>query len=141
MKKCCSLKLDRCIYRGLMAWFSTAARQKLYLSRIMKFRLLDLFSHISKCICAEFFFLITLYIYKDYFKGRIKTDATWCKVILLAYYDQRQFAIVHLFVEATAFVHQEASWSSLLDELKNLVANIFLKLVCKSRTGIRSSIG
>ena len=28
-----------------------------------------------------------------------------------------------------------------VDELKNFVANVFLKLVCQSRTWIRASIG
>ena len=80
-------------------------------------------------------FLITLDIYEDYFKGCQKKDATWCKVILHAYCDRRQFALVHLFVEVIVsvcqgFCNQAASWFSSLDELKNFAANIFLKLVC-----------
>ena len=98
----------------------------------------SIFMHIQVYLC-KVSFLTTLDIYKDYFKGRQKKDATWCKVILHAYCDQRQFALVHLFVEAITFVHQgfcnqAASWSSSLDELKNFAAKIFLKLVCKSRT-------
>ena len=36
------------------------------------------------------------------------------------------------------FCDQGASWSTSCDELKNFVANILLKLVIKSRTGIRA---
>ena len=36
-------------------------------------------------------FLTTLDIYKDYFKDRL----TWCKVIIHAYSNRRQFALVH----------------------------------------------
>ena len=65
------------------------------------------------CLC-RISFLTTLDIYKDYFKSRL----TWCKVIIQAYYDLIQFAIVHLsLAEAAAslrqgFCNQGASWSS-----------------------------
>ena len=38
------------------------------------------------------------------------------------------------------FCDQGVSWSSSCDELKNFAANIFLKLVIKSRTGIRTIV-
>ena len=34
-------------------------------------------------------FLTTLNIYKDYFKGRHKIGATWCKSFIQAYCDRR----------------------------------------------------
>ena len=51
----------------------------------------------------RFSFLTTLDIYKDYFKGRL----TGYKGFIDAYYDWRQFAIVHLSLEeAVAFVRR-----------------------------------
>ena len=51
--------------------------QKLYLSRITKFRFLDLFfTHIQAILC-RFYFLTTLDIYKDYFKGHKR----WCNLM------------------------------------------------------------
>ena len=91
----------------------------------------SVFTHIQVYLCRVYF-LTTLDIYTDYFKGRLK----WCEVIIHAYCDQRQFALVYLFFEeATAFLrkgfcNQGASWFSSLDKVKNFAANIFLKLVC-----------
>ena len=112
MKKCCSLKLDKCIYRDLIS----EARQ-IALSRIMKFRFTDLVSRIFMCICVGFLFS-QLYTYIRIILKTIKGDATWCKVIIHSNYDRRQFALNHLSLkEAVVFVHQGfcnqgASWSS-----------------------------
>ena len=43
-----------------------------------------------------------------------------------------------LCLYTVGFCNQGASWSLSCDELKNFVANIFLKLECKLRTGIRA---
>ena len=132
------------IYRGLMLKLnriSTAAVfVKIYEIRISRYD----FMHIHEYLCRVSF-LTTLYIYMDYFKGR-HMDATWCKVIIHVYCDRRQFCHSSSYsLEATTSLHQGfcdqgASWSSLLDELKNFTTNIFLKLVCSSRTGIRASL-
>ena len=50
----------------------------------------SVFTHIQVYLC-KISFLTTLDIYKDYFKSRL----TWCKVIIHAYFDQRQFALIH----------------------------------------------
>ena len=42
---------------------------------------------------------------------------------------------------AVRFCNQELHDLHRVDELKNFIANIFLKLVCKPRTRIRTSIG
>ena len=48
----------------------------------------------------------------------MEMDATWCKVIIRAYYDWRQFALIHLSLEEVAaslcqgFCNEGASWSS-----------------------------
>ena len=85
-------------------------------------------------------FLTTLNIYKNYFKD----CHVWCKVMkkVIAIVDTRMLwletflpSFIIFFIEAIASLHQGfcnqgASWSSVLDELKNFAANIFLKLVC-----------
>ena len=43
-----------------------------------------------------------------------------------------------LYLYTVGFCDQATSWSSSCDELKNFAANILLKLVIKSRTGIRA---
>ena len=78
-------------------------------------------------------FLSTLNIYKEYFKGfqmLRKCEAKFCSCKL---WPETEFAL--------GFCNQGALWSSSCDELKNFAANIFLKLVIKSRTRIRASIG
>ena len=81
----------------------------------------------------RFSFLTTLYIYKDYFKGHLR----WCKGFIHAYCDRRQFALIHLSLKEAAtivchidFVTKELLDLHRVDELKNFVANILLKLVC-----------
>ena len=55
----------------------------------------------------RFSFLITLNIYKDYFKSHL----TWCKGFIHAYYDWRQSTLFHLSLEeATAFVSHMVLW-------------------------------
>ena len=67
----------------------------------------------------------------------MQSDAIWWKVIVHANCDQRQnlpkFIIFSLETTTSlrqGFYDQGTFWSSLLDELKNFVAKIFLKLVC-----------
>ena len=79
-------------------------------------------------------FLITLNIYKDYFKGcqsLRKYKAKFCSCKL---WQETKFALVHLSLEEVVvypvgFCDQGVLWSSLCDELKNFAANIILKLV------------
>ena len=63
----------------------------------------------------------------------MQLDAKWLYMHIVTGDNLPSF--IFLSVEATTFLRQEfcnqgASWSSLLDELKNFAANIFLKLVC-----------
>ena len=50
-------------------------------------------------------FLITLNIYKDYFKG-ITADATQCKIFSQEYFEPERYTLVHLSIqEAVVFVY------------------------------------
>ena len=78
MKKCCSLKLDRCIYRDLVynsRQFSTEAvfikNYEIQISR-------SVFHAYPNYLCRVSFFT-TLNTYMDYFKGYL----TGCKVMQL----------------------------------------------------------
>ena len=119
------------IYRGLMFMLDSCSTETISIENYKIQISRSVFTHIQVYLCRVYF-LTTLDIYTDYFKGRLK----WCEVIIHAYCDQRQFALVYLFFEeATAFLrkgfcNQGASWSSSLDKVKNFAANIFLKLVC-----------
>ena len=63
----------------------------------------------------------------------MQLDAKWLYMHIVTGDNLPWFII--FFVEpivslCQGFCNEEASWSSLLDELKNFVTNIFLKLVC-----------
>ena len=126
------------IYRGLIMKLDSNSTEVIsvenYEIRISRSN----FTHINEYLC-KISFLTTLYIYKDYFKGRLKRckcDATWWKVIVHANCDWILFALVHHILSrsycifAPRVCNQGASWSSLLDELTNFAAKIFFKLVC-----------
>ena len=78
MKKCCVLKLDRCIYQDLIFEARQIDRQ-LYLSRITKFRFFRYVFHAYPSYLYKVSFLATLDIFKDYFKA-VSIDA---KVVAL----------------------------------------------------------
>ena len=56
----------------------------------------------------------------------VVTYILWLETIALVHHIlSRSYCVLH-----QGFCDQRVSWSSLLDELKNFTANIFLKLVC-----------
>ena len=131
VKKCCSLKLDRCIYRGLILRSLTVVSIKDYENQISRFVF-----NTYPCYVFRFSFFITLDIYKDYFKVRL----SWWNLM------QRFYASI-LWLETYApsssfswrsccictpsgFVTKEFLDLHRVDELKNFAANILLKLVC-----------
>ena len=71
----------------------------------MKFSFLDLISLQSVNRYLGILFLITLNIYKDYFKG-ITADATQCKIFSQEYFEPETYTLVHLSIqEAVVFVY------------------------------------
>ena len=84
-------------------------------------------------------FLITLSIYKDYFKGRkrlrtvaqkhnctsVKKSVTKNLVCRSSSFSSRSCCVLYTL----GFCDQATSWSSSCDELKNFATNILLKLV------------
>ena len=93
------------------------------------------FMHIQVYLCRVFF-LTTLDIYKDYFKGRQRRYRGCCNCCCMHIMTGDKIALVHLSLEEAAtfvrqgFYNQGASYLHRVDELKNSAANIFLKLVC-----------
>ena len=91
-------------------------------------------------------FLTTLNIYKDYFKGRQRLRKCEAKLYSCKLWPETEFALIYLSLSKLLclyilkFCDQGVSWSSSCDELKNFAANVFLKLMIKSRTGICASI-
>ena len=84
-------------------------------------------------------FLTTLNIYKDYFKGCQRLRECEAKLCSCKLWLETEFALVHLSLEEVAVFVQGALWSLSCDDVKNFVANIFLKLVSKPHTRIRAS--
>ena len=92
-----------------------------------------------------FSFLITLNIYKDCFKGRHSwytsmqkffTNILWnWDICLNSSFYSRSYCVCTPY----GFVTKELCDLHRIDELKNFAANILLKLVSKSRTGIHIS--
>ena len=96
VKKCCSLKLDRCIYQDLIF-----EAQQMYLSRIMKFRFPDLFFMHIQAMCLGFLFSQP----QTYIWIILRAVMLLLHLQLHAYCDQRQFALVHISLkEATMFI-------------------------------------
>ena len=91
-------------------------------------------------------FLTTLNIYKDCFRA-ITANATQCKSFSQAYCKPETCLNSSFYSRSCCvytlqgFVTKEFRDLHRIDELKNFVANIFLKLVCKPHIGIRASIG
>ena len=90
-------------------------------------------------------FLTTLNIYKDYFKSRQRLRECEAKFCSYKLWLETEFALVHLSLEEAAmFVRRWVLWSRsflifiVWMNCKNYAANIFLKLVIKSRTGIHA---
>ena len=142
------------IYRGLKATNArdlTASSIDGYLSRFMKLSCSGLFFRtdfhpVRECM-FELSVLTTLNIYKDYFKGRKRIyklhksiiAQVWGRVTGNLVCPNSSFSWRSCCVLYTlGFYDQPTSWSSSYDELKNFATNILLKLVIKSRTGIRT---
>ena len=93
-------------YRGLMLKLDRTSIEVEYVKNYKITIFKSDFTHIHEYLCRVSF-LTTLGIYNDYFKGRLKwckKDATWCKVIIHAYCDQRQFALVHHTLSRSYYV-------------------------------------
>ena len=133
MKKCYSLKpdesLDKILSIKKYCWSSTEVVS--VENYEIKFSRHD-YTHILEYLC-RISFLTTLDIYNNYFKSRHKVMQSDNTCIL---WPETEFALVHHIlcksycVFTPRVLWPRASWSSLLDELKNFAANIFLKLVC-----------
>ena len=91
-------------------------------------------------------FLTTLNIYKNYLKGRQRLCKCEAKLCSCKLWSETEFALIYLSLSKLLclyilkFCDQGVSWSSSCDELKNFAANVFLKLMIKSHTGICTSI-
>ena len=100
------------------------------------------YTHILEYLC-KVFFLTTLNIYKDYFKGRHKVVAI---IVIYIVWLETKIILVHLSLcRSYYFFTPGVLWPRsflifIVDELKNFAANIFLKLVCLSHTEIRASL-
>ena len=133
MKKCYSLKpdesLDKILSIKKYCWSLTEVVS--VENYEIKFSRSD-YTHILEYLC-RISFLTTLDIYNNYFKSRHKVMQSDNTCIL---WPETEFALVHHILCKSYCVFMprvlwpRASWSSLLDELKNFAANIFLKLVC-----------
>ena len=100
MKKCCSLKLDRCIYRGIIYDSRQLSTEAVFIENYE--------IQISKFV----FHTYLSYLCRVSFLTAI--DATWCKGIIHEYCDQRH-ALVHLSLEeVAAFVRRRVLWPSFL---------------------------
>ena len=136
---CCSLNLNRSFDRILSienyCWSSIEAVS--VENYEIRFSISD-YTYILEYLCRVSF-LITLDIYKDYFKSRHK----WCKVMqsnnTCILWLEIEIALVHHILYRSycvftslhqAFCNQGASWSSQLMNWRTLQPTIFLKLVC-----------
>ena len=93
------------------------------------------YTHIQVYLCRVYF-LTTLDIYKDYFKGR-HTCIVWsdAKSGLVHYSLCRSYCVF-----TPRVLWPRSFMIFIVDELKNFAANIFFKLASYSRTGIRASL-
>ena len=119
-------------YRDLILKLDRSSTQVVYVENYEIRNSRSNYTHILEYLCRVSF-LITLDIYKDYFKGH----HTRCKVVTIVVtcivWSETEFALVHLFLCRSYYVFTpRVLWPriSLLDKLKNFAANIFLKLVC-----------
>ena len=138
-RKCCSLKLDRSLDKILSIknyyWSSTETRHKLYLSRITKLGFPDLITRISLSICVGFFFSQPW----TYIRIILRTVTKWCKVLQknnpYILWPEIEFALVHHILYRNYCIFTlRILWPRsflifIVDELKNFLANVFLKLV------------
>ena len=134
MKKCCSLKFDRCIYRDLTfnsrplsIEAESIENYEIQISRFV-FHAYPSYLHMVS-------FLTILDIYNNYFKGRLR----WCNLMQNDYSlklwpeticHSSSFSCRSCCVFVPRVVTKEFLDLYCLDELKNFAANIFLKLVC-----------
>ena len=139
-----------CIYQGLKGNFNpildSSSTDNLSIENYEIQISRSIFHAYPSYLCKVSFFT-TLNIYKDYFKGRLR----WCNLMQSDYSlklwpeticPSSSFSWTSCyFLYAKSFVTKELLNFHRVDELKNFVTNIFLKLVCQSRTRIRSSIG
>ena len=139
-RKCCSLKLNRCldrscIYRDLMLKLDKSSTEAVsvenYEIRLFRYD----YMHILEYLCRVSF-LITLDIYKDHFKSRHKGDGRCWKQNTHILWLKKEIVLVHhsLYRSYCIFA-QRVLWLRsflifIVDELKNFATNIFLKLVC-----------
>ena len=141
------------IYRGLKsceAWSSTASSINTLSVEVYEIQFFRVVFHPIHEYMFRSSFLITLNIYKDYFKcrqGLHKLHKCRAKVLFMqivtgdkicpsSSFSWRSYYVLY----TVGFCDQRASWSLSCDELKNFVVNILLKLVIKLRTRIHASI-
>ena len=138
MKKCCSLKLDRCIYRDLIYVSRQLSTEAVSIVNY-KIHIFKFVFHTYPSYLCKVFFLTTLNIYKDYFKGR-QRDAKLCNLMKSDYSCilwpeticlNSSYSLLKLLrFCAEGFITKKLLNLHRLDELKNFVTNIFFKLVC-----------
>ena len=131
--------LTNCIYWGLKGNFSLMLDSSLTDNLSIENYKIQIFKyvfHVYLSYLCRVSFLTTLDIYKDYFKGRLR----WCNLRQSDYllklwleticpnssFSWRSYYVLY----AKGFVTKEFLDLHCMDELKNFVANIFLKLVC-----------
>ena len=84
------------IYRGVIMDLNSSSTEVV----LIKNYKIQIFRYDFTCIyvyLCRVSFLTTLDIYKDYLRAikGMQGDATWCKMIIYAYCDRSQFALVH----------------------------------------------
>ena len=99
MKKCCSLKLDRCIYLDLIYNSRQLSIEAIFIENYENQFSRSVF-HAYPCYVFKFSFLTTLDMYKNYYKGHL----SWWNLM------QRFYSSI-LWLE-TIFPNSSFSWRS-----------------------------